>query len=104
MNQALLFKKNTKISYYVSNQKREVNSVLYLYFLENDEITKEKMSLLGVNNNDAKVRFINEGKRFFLEDVGDKYYIFIEEKLPRTKQEIEDYNKKIKPRKFKTVY
>lgn len=98
MNKSNLFKKKCPINCSFTKKTTETNALLYTYFLKHDVITRNKMNELGVASVDKKVNHINEQGRFYLEDVGDKFNIFIEEKLPITPQEIEDYNIRVRPK------
>lgn len=74
-----LFKKGFEISprNRLQRNKYDHNVQLYFYFLNNDEIVKDKFHELGIRDVDKKVKKINEGKRFFLEYVGDNKYFII---------------------------
>ena len=98
MNKSNLFKKKTPINCSFTKKTNETNALLYTYFLTHDDITRNEMNKLGVANINKKVNHINDQGRFFLEDVGNKFNIFVEENLPTTPKEIEDYNIKIRPK------
>lgn len=98
MNKSNLFKKKCPINCNFTKKTTETNALLYTYFLKHEVVTKDALMKLGVANIDKKVNHINEQGRFYLEEVGNKYNIFIEEDLPRTDEEIEDYNIKIRPK------
>jgi len=75
------------------DKPHDTNALLYRHFLKYNEITKDKMYEYGVRNADKKVGHINDGGRFYLEEIKNGFVIFVEEKdLPTTKKEIQEYN------------
>lgn len=103
MNKSNLFKKCCPINCSFTKKTTETNALLYTYFLKHDFITRNKMLDLGVRNIDKKVNHINEQGRFFLEEVGNKFNVFLEEKLPTNKYETEDYNIKVRPKNKRLI-
>jgi len=86
------------------DKPHDTNALLYRHFLKYTEITKDKMSEYGVANIDKKISHINEGGRFYLEEIKNGFVIFVEEKdLPTTKKEIQEYNIKHRPKNLRLI-
>jgi len=104
MNITNLYKKKTSISLYVIDKPHDTNALLYKHFISQGEITKDRMYEYGVRDVDKKVRHVNEGGRFYLEDIGEGFVIFVEEKgLPSDKYEIQEYNRKLRPKTLRPI-
>jgi len=70
----LVIAKGTKIVH--NKHNHDINIQLYNHLMNNDEINRDTMTEIGVRVIDRKVKKINDGGKFFLEDVGNgKYYI-----------------------------
>jgi len=104
MNITKLFKKKTSISHYMIDKHHDINALLYRHFISKSEILKDEMYEYGVRNVDKKVGHINDGGRFYLEDIGKGFAIFVEEKdLPTTRKEIQEYNIKVRPKNLRLI-
>jgi len=90
------------------DKPHDTNALLYRHFISQGEITRDRMYEYGVRDIEKKVEFINEGGRFYLEDIGDGFVIFVEEKgLPKDKYDVLGYNnslRKQKPRSKEKVH